>query len=91
LLSLLLAAAAAAQMLYHDIWYDLFSPRMWPIDVVETLLLPLWIIATATAFALFPAPRKRLWWLLLPTPICLLPLLEFLFTIFAWSTHGFAP
>jgi hypothetical protein len=91
LMSLLFASAASAQILYHNIWYDLFQPRLWLMDLVETLLLPLWIVATAMAFTRFPASRKRLWWLLLPAPVCLLPLIEFLFTIFAWSSHGFAP
>jgi hypothetical protein len=91
LLSLVLAAAASAQALHWNLWFDLFQPQMWLIDLVEDLLLPLWIIATTMAFIRFPPPRKKLWWLFLPVPLCLLRLIEFLFTILAWSTRGFAP
>lgn len=90
-LSLLFAAAAIAQSAYHDIWYDLFSPRMWLIDLVEFLLLPLWIACTMMAFTRFPPPRKRLWWLFLPTPWCFLRLIEFVATMLIWRIRGFAP
>src|SRR5258708_3475118 len=72
LLSLILAGAASAQIFYSNLWYDLFRPRMWLIDLVEDLLLPLWIAFTTMAFIRFPVPRKRLWWLLLPAPLCFL-------------------
>ena len=89
MLSLLLASAASAQILYSDIWYDLLHRRIWLIDLVEDLLLPLWVVTTTMAFIRFPAPRKRLWWLLLPAPVCFLRLIEFVFTILAWSVGGF--
>jgi hypothetical protein len=89
LLSLILAGAASAQIFYSDIWYDLFHRSMWLIDLVEDLLLPLWVVTTTMAFVQFPAQRKRLWWLLLPAPLCLLRLIEFLFTMLAWSIGGF--
>jgi len=91
LLSLLFAGAAVAQSFYHNIWYDMFAPRMGLIDLVEFLLMPLWVTCTVLAFTGFPPPRKRLWWLLLPSPWCFLRLIEFLFTLFAWSNRGFAP
>jgi hypothetical protein len=90
-LSILFAGAAISQSVYHNLWYDLFAPRMWLVDLAESLLLPLWIACTITAFMRFPPPRKRLWWLLLPTPWCFLRLIEFLATMLAWSLHGFAP
>lgn len=89
LLSVILAGAASAQILYSNIWYELFSPRMWLIDLVEDLMLPLWVVTTTMAFIRFPAPRKRLGWLLLPAPLCFLRLIEFVFTMLAWSIGGF--
>src|SRR4029077_4207273 len=81
--SLVLAAGASAQAVGGDIWYDLFGRRIWLVDLVEDLLLPLWIVTITMAFIRFPPPRKRLWWLLLPAPLCLLRVIEFLFTILA--------
>jgi hypothetical protein len=88
--SLIVACAAITQSFYHNLWYGLFAPRMALVDLVEFLILPAWLAFTIIAFVQFPAPRKRLWWLLIPSPWCFLRLLEFLMTMFAWSTHGFA-
>ena len=90
-LSLCLATLAIVQTFYHNLWYDLFRPRMALVDLAHFLLFPLWALCAGMAFLRFPGARKRLWWLLLPLPFCLRELAEFLLTMFAWSTHGFAP
>ena len=70
-LSLLFAGAANAESFYHNIWYDLFAPRMGLVDLVDYLILPLWVSCTIMAFAAFPPPRKRLWWLLVAESVVL--------------------
>ena len=90
-LSLCLAILAVVLTFYHNLFYDLFWPRMGFVDLAHFLLLPLWIVCTVMAFYRFPGARQRLWWLLLPLPFCARELAEFLLTMFAWSTHGFSP
>jgi hypothetical protein len=90
-LSLIVACTLIVENFYHNLWYDAFAPRMGLVDLADGLSLPLWLAFTITAFVRFPAPRKRLWWLLLPAPFCLRFLLEFLATMLAWSIHGFSP
>ena len=90
-LSLMVACTLVVRNFYHDLWYDAFAPRMGLVDLADDLSLPLWLAFTITAFVRFPAPRKHLWWLLLPAPFCLRFLLEFLATMLAWSINGFSP
>ena len=91
ILSLIVAAASSVQVFYHDVWYDLFDPHMGLVDVAYNVWVPLWLGTTLMAFIRFPGSRKKIWWLLLPAPIPLLPVLQFLFVVFTWGTHGFAP
>ena len=89
LLSLLCAAGGIAQTVYHNFWYDIFGYR-WT-GFVELGLVPaIWVTFTIVAFRLFPAPRKRLWWLVIPGLWCFLPLMELFLAFFAWSIRGFA-
>jgi hypothetical protein len=79
-------AAAAAAPLYWQIWHDRSDPNLL---LANLFAMPLWATTTFIAFTEFPKPRRRLWWLLLPGPICFWPLLQILFAITAWSINGF--
>jgi hypothetical protein len=61
------------------------------IDAIDYFSTPLWFFITWIAFDQFPGPRKRIWWLLAPAPLVLLPLLRVLLVAYAWGTRGFAP
>jgi hypothetical protein len=91
ILSLATALISSVGIWWRDFWYELLPPRMWLVDLAGDVWLPLWLLTTCMAFIRFPAPRKRIWWLLLPAPLPLLPVLQFLFVILTWGTHGFAP
>ena len=89
--SLVAAAVSSIQVFYDNVWFDLFQPRMGLVDIAYFVWGPLWLGTTLMAFIRFPGSRKKIWWLLLPAPIPLLPVLQFLFVVFTWGTHGFAP
>ena len=90
-LSLVAAVVSSLQVFYHNVWYDLFDPHMGLVEIAYDVWVPLWLGTTLMAFIRFPGPRKKIWWLLLPAPIPLLPILQFLLIVFAWGTRGFAP
>lgn len=84
--SLVAAFMCSLSLLYSDVWYDLFRPKLWLTDVFDALWLPLWLMATCLAFVQFPKPRRKLWWLLVPAPLCLLPVVRLLLVWFAWTS-----
>jgi hypothetical protein len=89
--SLVAAFMCSLSLFYSNVWYDLFRPKLWLTDIFDTLWLPLWLVATCFAFVEFPRPRKKLLWLLVPSPLCLTLVLRLLLRWFAWSFGGFAP
>jgi hypothetical protein len=90
-LSFATALISSITIFRPDFWFDLFQPRMGLVDLTDYIWMPLWLIATSMAFFRFPGQRKRIWWLLVPMPVALLPFFQVIFVVFAWGTRGFAP
>jgi hypothetical protein len=89
--SLVSAFMCSLSLFFSNVWYDLFRPKLWLTDVFDRLWLPLWIIATCFAFVQIPKPRTKLWWLLIPAPLCLWLVVRRLLQWYAWTFRGFAP
>ena len=90
-LSMTTALVSCVETFYTNTWWNLLGRKFWLIDLVSTLTLPLWMLMTFMALLRFPSARNKLWWLLIPAPQVFLPILQYLFVMFAWGTRGFAP
>lgn len=90
-LSFATALISSITIFRPNFWFDLLQPRMGLVDLSEYIWMLLWLITTGMAFILFPGSRKKIWWLLVPMPIALLPFFQVIFVMLAWGTHGFAP
>src|ERR1700682_245100 len=78
-LSMATALISSITIFSPNFWFDLLRPRMGLVDLAYDVWMPRWVFTTWMAFVRFPGRRKRIWWLLVPAPVALLPFFQVIF------------